>query len=138
LIVGAVALTALLSSHYSRPRLVARQDYIELRELGGEPVVNGALAALIGDLGHPHQILSEWRFACTFSFTRGDRCVRIFPEEFFASENIDLIKRASDDTLLILESASLTPERIAMLSQAGFVQAADISAKVFFIRRSRS
>jgi hypothetical protein len=137
LIAGAIALTALLNSHYSRSRLVVRQDYIELRELGGEPVVNGALAAMIGDLGHPHQVFSEWRFACTFSFTRGDRCVRIFPEEFFASENVDLIKHASNDTLLILESASVTPERIEILSKAGFAQAADISAKVFFIRRRR-
>jgi hypothetical protein len=131
-------LSALLSLHYSKPRLVARQNHIELRELGGEPVITGAMLALAGNLGNPHRILSEWRWACAFSFTRDSGCVRIFPEQFFETENFDLIKNTSDSIVLIMDETSLTPQRIELLKAAGFAQIADVGEKVFFARWRRS
>jgi hypothetical protein len=124
-----------LSLHYSKSRLIARQQAIELRELGGEPAVTAAMLALIGGLQNPYRILSEWRWACTFSFTHGDGCARIFPDRFFASETGRITDEKSDDVLFILDAKSLTPPRAEVLMAAGFTHAADVGGQTFFLRK---
>lgn len=134
LVVAAIALVLAMSQHFTAQTLHARQDAIELQILAREePGPVGPMLSQMQQLGTPLRIFSEWRWACAFHFNRGsDKCLRIFPDEFFRTAPAALA--ANGPILLILYDASVTSDRERRLREAGFVEkpvSADAGVRCF-------
>jgi hypothetical protein len=136
LVAVAIALVLVTNQHFTAQTLHARQDAIELRILAREePGPVEPMLSLMQQLETPLRIFSEWRWACAFHFNRGsEKCLRIFPDEFFRALPAALAGNANESILLILYGASVTSDRERWLRDAGFVEkpvSADAGVRCF-------
>jgi hypothetical protein len=136
LVVVAIALVLAANQHFTSQTMHARQDAIELQVLAREePGPVAPMLSLMQQLGTPLRIVSEWRWACAFHFNRGsEKCLRIFPDEFFRTPPAVLAGNANESILLILNSSSVTADRERSLLAAGFVEkpvSADAGVRCF-------
>jgi hypothetical protein len=115
-------LVAAQTRRFSEQRLLANQDQFAIERLAeGENKPTAQLISLLGEIGNPVRIYSEWRWACIYHFTRHSDCVRIFPDQFFRAFP-DGARDPATSVLIILLPGSLDPARQKVLADNGFVE----------------
>jgi hypothetical protein len=139
LVAAALAATLVLNRLLPETRLMTRQSFIEVDKSVDDPKTVATMVAMIGYLGGPYRIFSEWRWACAFHFNSNNRCQRIVPDEFFQRKGKHHVNDSADGILIILYQSSMTANRSEMLRADGFTQAAEVSENgrtvSFFVRK---
>lgn len=123
LLIAAVAgLVLAQNKRFSEERLLTNQNQFAIERLAeGENKPTAQLMTLLGEIGNPIRIYSEWRWACIYHFTRNSDCRRIFPDEFFRAFPEGALDPATS-VLIILVPASVDPTRLKILGDHGFVE----------------
>jgi hypothetical protein len=120
--------------------LLARQERLEIEELGGNPTINRLLAKTIASLDRPYGIISEWRFTCTYSWVKDAKSCTVYREEteqFLRDRGHRLLEDHSQDWLVIVDQKSMTQPVTKFLEAEELHQVAiadEFEHLIFFVR----